>query len=235
MKTILRTLVLGPIIAISLTSYSQDSLHEKLPLHGGFGHFNFSWEQINLNELNTALAANGFNKLSSTSISYGGGGGFCANNFIFSGVGSWLAGSGVQNADLSVDIKGGYGYFSAGYICFSGKRSVFYPSLIFGGGGYSLMISKEGNHNFPEQLNTPQDMVTAEAGGWITGVQVAYQYFLNRNGKQGWYIGLEAGYKYSPHTWEVTVNDTKLASSPKINMNGLYLTLVFGGGSLTNK
>lgn len=233
MKLALKAGLLGLMVGTALTAGAQDSLSKKTRLNGGFGHFNFSLEQLNLDKMNSTLSANGFEKLNPLTFSYGGGGAFCVSNFVIGGGGAWLAGSRVRNTDRSLNIKGGYGYFSLGYILFSGRRYVLYPSLGIGGGGYSMIISKKDTlHGFSEQLNSPSGMVTADAGGWMTNVQLSYQYFFNNAGTQGFFIGIRAGYKYSPSGWKISVNDNELSGAPTMNMNGFYATIILGGGSL---
>ncbi len=214
--------------------YSQEEQTSNKKFNGGFGYCSLSGEQQNLDALNRAFEDNGYGKINPLGASIGGGGAFVLKNMVIGGGGAWLANSHENHAGASVSMKGGYGYFSFGYLVHSGKQHVLYPSLGIGGGGYGFSITK-GNPptDFTQQLNSPAGTITTEAGGWMTNFQVNYFYFLGKHNKQGFFVGLKAGYKYSPTSWKISLNNTVLEHSPNLNMNGFFCSLVFGGGNIT--
>ena len=215
-------------------SQQETTEHKQKKLYGGFGHLNFSGEQLNLSGINQALLVNNYRSISLYSSSFGGGGSFAFNNFLVGGGGSWLMHSKTQNTENSVNLKGGYGYFSFGYIVHSTKRALLYPTISVGGGGYTIIVSKNNQQNdFSQQLNSPSGMITLDAGGWMTALQLTYLHFFGKKSLEGYFVGFKAGYKYSPYNWKTKMYTTSLAGSPKINMNGLYLTLIIGGGSIS--
>jgi hypothetical protein len=207
--------------------------HEKL--WGGIGHISFSGEQLNLSDLNKSLEGSSYPSIPLNSTSFGGGGVFILNNVVVGGGGAWLMNQKTQNPLSSVNLKGGYGYFSLGYVVYSNKRSLLYPTLGIGGGGYTIMVDQKNSpKDFSQQLNSPNGMVALDAGGWMANFQLSYHYFFTGKDKEGFFIGLKAGYKYSPYNWTTSINDNRLNNSPKINMNGFYATLVLGGGNITH-
>jgi hypothetical protein len=232
MKTITYKLILTGLMLSMACRYNAQETTPNGKLYGGFGHFGFSWEQLNIDNLNTALARNGYGKLETGVSSFGGGGYFCIGNLLLGGGGAWLSTTQTHNADNSVTFKGGYGSFMIGYAIPTDKRSIFYPAIGIGGGGFDLIIKqKSPSTNFSQQINAPNGTLNAGAGGWLLNAQLGYQRFFGGKGREGFSIGLKAGYKFSP-TWVVSLNDAPMDNAPAINMNGFYATLTLGGGSL---
>jgi len=216
---------------------AQTEPSDKSPkkINGGFAHLNFSGEQLNLANLNSLLSFNNYGAISSTNFSFGGSGAYVINNFIAGGGGAWLTNSKTGNSSNSLDLKGGYGYFNFGYVVRSNKHSLLYPTVGIGGGGYTILVNKNNQQNdFSQQLKSPSGMISLDAGGWMTTIQLTYQYYLSKKTLEGFCIGIKAGYKYSPYNWSTKMNNTTLANSPKINMNGFYLTIILGGGGTFN-
>jgi len=239
MKTIFTLKKLGialTALAITTNIFSQENAARKsVKLNGGFGHGSFTIQQININGLNNLLTAQGYGKINPYQMSWGGGGNFAIKNFLIGGEGAGFVGSRVSNNSNSIDFTGGYGHFNFGYIIYSGKRSVLYPMLGIGGGGFSILVNqKNQNNNFEDQINSPAGGVIMDAGGLLLNAQIAYQYFICGHEKEGFFIGLKTGYRYSPGQWKMSVNGNELNNAPRINMNGFYATIILGGGSLTD-
>src|SRR5688572_13761088 len=157
MKTnTMRTLLLVMLLFGAQCIRSQDE-QKCRNLSGGIGHLNFSGEQINIGNLNSVLSANNYNTIHPITSSFGGGGLFSLRNFLFGGGGAWLMNSKTANPVNDVKLKGGYGYFNFGYLVYSGKRSLFYPTLGIGGGGYTILVKQKNTsaNDFEQQLNNP--------------------------------------------------------------------------------
>jgi hypothetical protein len=213
---------------------TESAIPKNKALYGGIGHLTFSEEQLNLKGLNKTLTQNGYGTLNNYSQSFGGGGSFVIKNIVLGGGGAWLKNIGTQNSINSVSLKGGYGYFSMGYIAFGGRQSLLFPQLGIGGGGYTMQIqNKRTSIDFSQQLNSPAGVTIIETGGWMANLELTYLYFLNRNAKEGFCFGIKAGYKYAPNNWTAKDNGVALANSPKINMNGFFVSVLFGGGSVS--
>lgn len=223
----LSLLIIPGLLLAAIRVQAQDTLPRKTKLYGSFGHVSISAEQFNIGALNEILSASGYPGFNTLQRTLGGGGAFCIGNVIIGGGGGGLRGERIQHPGGEIRMKGSYGYFSAGYVLHSGSRSVFFPSLQLGGGDYRLNISQSSrSHDFSDQLNSPAGTTTIRTGGWFAGIQLSYQYFFRTFS----FIGAKAGYRYSPGAWTSSVNKQTLSSSPGINMNGFYLSLVFGGG-----
>jgi hypothetical protein len=236
-KTGLKLKMLAIFTSLAFTTQAQEQAvkNKRETLSGGFGHFTFSGQQLNLNNLNGMLNTLGFNSLSNNYLSFGGGGGFVFNNFFIGGEGGSLATSNTSNLNSTLSFKAGCGYFNFGYIVHSTKRSVLYPIVGVGGGGYTMNVnSKNVNSNFQDQLNTPNGGATLQGGGLMINSQLCYQYFFVGHEKEGLFLGLKAGYRYCPTTWKMSVNGSHVNNAPGLNMNGAYVSIILGGGSLTN-
>jgi hypothetical protein len=231
MKTIMYKLLLTGILLLTSRYYAQETASTG-KLYGGFGAFGFSWEQLNIGSLNTALTGNGYGQLQTSVPSFGGGGYFCIGNILIGGYGSWLSSTQTHNADNSANFKGGYGSFMMGYAFAKGKRSLFYPAIGIGGGGFDLVINeKSSSANFSQQINKPNGTLNAGAGGWIVNAQIGYQRFFGGKDLEGFLVGVKAGYKFSP-AWTISSTSGPMDNAPAINMNGLYVTITLGGGGL---
>ena len=227
------TIILLCFAAIASTGQTETNATKNKRLSGGFGYFSLSGEQLNLNDLNRSLSALGYTSFNTMATSFGGGGLFSINNFLLGGGGASLNSQNVYNETNAINLKGGYGFFNFGYIVYSGKRSVLYPAIGLGAGGYSLSIRKKNlPGNFTQQLNTPEGMVTTEVSGRMLNLELNYLLFLRKE-KTGFYLGFKAGYKYSPQSWETKLVHASLTNSPNMNMNGFYASILIGGGGLS--
>jgi hypothetical protein len=239
METILKHRLLSAFLFVAIfltTARSQTEIKAEHPkkLFGGFGHLSFSGEQLNLNSFNKVLVTNKYDVINLYSPSFGGAGSYVINNFVIGGGGAWLMHAKSQNSGNTVNLKGSYGYLNLGYILYSRKHAFLFPAIGVGGGGYSIIVSKKDSpEDFSQQLNSPNGMITMNAGGWMIHSQLCYHYFLSKGDLQGYCLGIKAGYKYSPYNWNVSMNNTSLTNSPEINMNGFYLSFLIGGGGLS--
>jgi hypothetical protein len=229
----LKMLIILMSLAYTTRAQEQTAKTKRQILNGGFGHFTFSGQQLNLNNLNGMLNTLGYSNLSNNYASFGGGGGFVINNFFIGGEGGSLATSNSSNQNSTLSFKAGCGYFNFGYMLHSTKRSVFYPIVGIGGGGYTMDVKlKNVNPNFQDQLNTPNSGASLQGGGLMINSQLCYQYFFAGHEKEGFFLGIKAGYRYCPTTWKMTVNSAQVSNAPGLNMNGVYVSIILGGGSL---
>jgi hypothetical protein len=200
---------------------------------GGFGYFTFSSEMINTSELNHSLEQSGYAAFGPSMPSWGGGGMFVIHNFMIGGQGAGYFGQ-QRSSDISTaDLRGGYGQASIGYLFRTTKRSVLFPVIGIGGGGMTLNTGPNSSPgDFSQQLKSPSGTLSASAGGWFLTAELTFNHFFLASELQGFFIGARAGYRYSPESWKFTNNGNAYGNSPGINMNGLYLTLLIGGGGI---
>jgi hypothetical protein len=211
----------------------QSEPNTKMKRHyGGFGYFNLSAETAAFSELNAILAKAGYEKINNISHAFGGGGFFVLKNFMIGGGGNWIPSTRTHNTDNTTIMSGGYGFTSFGYLFRLPGRLFVFPGIGLGGGGYSLLINPDRKPlNFDEQVSDPSGMLFLESGGWMLNISLTCQRFLKRS-SEGFFVALKAGYKYSPSLWEFRMYDRAITNSPRINMNGITLSLIFGGGAI---
>jgi hypothetical protein len=231
----LKMLVMLTSLAFASQAQEQTAKAKRAILSGGFGHLSFSGQQINVSDLNGMLNTLGYSSLNNNYRSFGGGGGFVINNFFIGGEGGSLSTGNSSNQNSTLSFKAGCGYFNFGYIVHSTKRSVLYPVVGLGGGGYTMEVKlKNVNSNFPDQLNAPNGGATLQGGGFMINSQLCYQYFFAGHEKEGFFLGLKTGYRYCPTAWKMSVNGSPVSNAPSLNINGAYVSIILGGGSLTN-
>jgi hypothetical protein len=235
MKTIHFTV--GLVLAVAGRAFSQEPVPAGKPgLTGGFGHGSFTARFIDFGALNAALSAQNYATLNPVQFAAGGGGNFVVRDFMFGGEGATIISSAVSNASNSVTFTGGYGQLNLGYILYKSQRSIFYPMLGIGGGGYSLLVrQKNPGGSFDNQIQAPSGGSQLDAGGFLLNVQLAFQRFFCGRNKEGFMLGIKAGYYYSPSAWTMRMSGEELHDAPRLNMNGPYVTLFIGGGSLANR
>lgn len=200
---------------------------------GGFGHFAGSYETVELGALNTMLKTYGYNELPESMLSFGGGGAFVIRNFVIAMGGASLSGYQGSTDSTIISMSGGYGYLGGGYLISPGKRSFFYPNIGAGAGGFTMQLGKKGaTPDFQDQLTLPRGRFQTGAGGAFINAQLAWQIMLGTGTKQGWSVGVKAGYRMSAGKWVMDVNGEDARNSPSVNLNGYYITLTLGGGGL---
>lgn len=220
------------IASASLFAQEKGEISSK-KLSGGFGHTSFIAQQINIGNLNNVLTANGYGNISTTQLAWGGGGNFVFNNFMIGGEGAGFIGSRTSNGFNSMNLKGGYGFLNVGYAFSADKKGIFYPMIGAGLAGFDMYVrKKDANANFEDQINSPSGSAVINAGGFVLNAQLAYQHFFFFEGKSGILLGLKAGYRYSPSSWNMDINGNRLNNAPAVNMNGFYAGIIIGGGGL---
>jgi hypothetical protein len=234
-NTFAKALLLTAALFTTLVFTAQTPEKKPGKLSGGFGHFSFTGQMLNLSALNNYLKEEGYNQISPNQFSWGGGGNFAISNFLIGGEGQGFMNSKASNSLNSISFTGGYGLFNLGYIVYQRKRSILYPTIGVGGAEFDMVISQKVNSNpdFKDQLSAPAGSSQMQAGGIILQAQLAWQHVFYGEGTTGFFIGVKGGYHYCPNTWKLNINGSALSNSPGINMNGAYITLIIGGGGLT--
>jgi len=200
---------------------------------GGFGHFAFAYESVNLSQLNSSLKKEGYGTVPLSYPSFGGAGYLVIHNFLIGAGGASLLGYTSQRDSNITSISSGYGFGALGYVFSSGKRSFFYPNIGIGGGGFSLQTGKNGHStDFEQQLHNPRGRFFSEAGGVFYNLQLAWQIMLGSEDKAGWSLGFKAGYKFTSSDWSLDVNGQKNSGNPKVSLAGYYLSVTLGGGAI---
>lgn len=206
---------------------------------GGGGYFMFGQSILNIENFNAALRNNGYNTISDSFVSFGGGGKAVINNIVIGGEGHGLVGKEEDIGNgYKASISGGYGFFNMGYVVFNIEDLHIYPLLGIGGGGISVKISEISLPSFSDILNNPKRGVELSTGGLILSLSLCTEYLLSlgdrgySNKKGGILLGLRLGYTWSAnYNW--TLDGSNIPGAPNVGINGYFVrfSLGFGGFS----
>lgn len=202
----------------------------------GMGYCLMGQSIIDLNNVNSALAKNGYSELSDNFFSVGGGGHAIMNQrLILGGEGHTLLGDDVITGNYKSSIHMTYGCFNIGYILYSIKGLNIYPLLGIGGGTMNLKITEEvSSLSWNDLLNDPKRGAELSTGGLILNIGLGVDYFIKLEEtdkeKGGFVLGLRAGYSYSPFKGELMMNDMKIIGAPEMGITGPYIRFMLGGG-----
>lgn len=92
--------------------------------------------------------------------------------------------------------------------------------------------SSSGNNDFNTQVKNPNTMARFQGGGMLCCFQVGFNRFLSGEGRSGFCIGLNAGYTFTPQSWELASGGQVANDAPHVKMNNLFVSLTIGGGFL---
>jgi hypothetical protein len=213
--------------------HAQKTETKKMKVNGGIGYMNFTQNFFDYNSLNTSLKLNGYSQVENLVPAFGGGGFAVINNFVIGGEGSSLFDLQSVSSNANAGLSGGYGVCNIGYVIYSAKRSVVYPVIGIGGGGYDLKITRtNGSKDFNQQLTTPGGVAKMGSGGGLINAQINYNFFFNSKNREGFMLGFNAGYHYSLGSWKMKMDKTYISNAPNLNMDGFYFSITLGGGSL---
>lgn len=202
-------------------------------LSGAIAYVTVSGMQLHVKQLNNALTANNYGKVNEYGFSFGGGCSYVIRKIVIGAGGAWISNSGTKGPSANLNLQGGYGYGTIGYVVHASKRSLFYPTLGLGSGGYTIRITEKNlQTDFSQQLQAPKGTVKLEAEGFMATLQFNWFYFINSSNLKGYGVGLQAGYNFSPNSWNMRMHTAKLSHSPELNMNGFFVTIMLGGGGI---
>jgi hypothetical protein len=205
----------------------------------GRGYFMIGGNQLDMDDLNRRLMANGFTRFSDDYISLGGGGHAIVNErIIIGGEGHALLGrtksSTVVNVDYGSKLSAGYGFFDLGYVVLRSGGFDAYPLLGIGGGGISMNFVESEVGSFDDVLQNPSR--GSKLSTWDLLVSVGFGmdhlYVLggNEQGEGGLVLGLRAGYIFSPFEGDWKFEGETLPGGPDFGITGPYIRLMIGGG-----
>jgi hypothetical protein len=239
----MKTKSLVYIIILLTGAYFQGFAQETKSnrLSGGMGYFMFGYAGFNLESMNTQFTNNGYPELANGSITFGGGGHFVYQNFIFGGEGHGNTGRGASNTNYNLKLNVGYGFFNFGYIIYHSPGINIYPMLGFGGGGATIAITGKNRHpeNFDDLLDDPARESYITNYGFLINFSIGADYIISgiktKTTSGGWLVGVKAGYILKAGGDDWYFNDNKIAGAPNAGISGPYVRLTFGGGGLGTK
>jgi hypothetical protein len=202
----------------------------------GQGFFMIGWQQLDVDELNTRLEANGFPSLSENLLSLGGGGWAVKNDFLIGGEGHGLIGREETTSDgeFMTRLSGGYGQLDLGYRVFASERLGVSPILGIGAGAAAVDLVEvvdDASRTFDDVLSDPLTRTRLTAAGFLFDLSVMLDVRIARNDDEGGFaFGTRVGYAYSPDGWDWQFNDgVEATGGPDVGIRGFYVRVMVGG------
>jgi hypothetical protein len=205
--------------------------------YGGSGSFNLGIQTMDVEPINDIISRYGYEDLSNTNISIGGGGQFYLGSWVISGEGGFIGQDDVQNDSYTLRFGAGYGMFSIGYGIVDKERFFLYPSIGGGFYGTGLQLSQRNESaSFEDLFAEPSanEDRTISTGAFTGAGEVALNadfWLSSKDGNAyGLMLGLSAGYRFSGSAEFENIAGSELANSPDFNPGGAFVTLRVGGG-----
>jgi hypothetical protein len=214
---------------------AQRRLAPPSPETGGRGFFMIGVEQLDLTQLNEALATHGYPTFSERFLSLGGGGFAIRDRLIIGAEGHAVVQSDKTTADgeFRTRVMGGYGMFDIGYHILRAGRVAFYPIIGIGGGATALEITERSTLDFEDVLDQPRRGARVTSAALLVGGGLGVEYFVaaSRTRRGGFIIGARAGFNYAPLESNWKLDRTDIAGGPDAGFTGPYVRVAIGGGS----
>ncbi|MDI6807605.1 MAG: hypothetical protein QME66_01315 [Candidatus Eisenbacteria bacterium] len=201
---------------------------------GGRGFFMVGGANLDINNLNARLKANGYPEFSKNLVSFGGSGYGIVNRVIIGGEGHTFFGRKTTIGDSQSSISAAYGCFNLGYLLYSKKGVNIYPIMGIGGGEMSFKIVERSSPTFDGLLVNPKRNAGLSTDVFLLSVGLGVDKLVNLGGDEkgegGLAIGLQVGFTFAPNIGEWSLEERNIAGGPEIGITGPYVRLMFGGG-----
>ena len=122
-------------------------------------------------------------------------------------------------------------------------------AVVLSGGG-AKGLAHVGVLKALEELNVPIDYIAGTSMGSIAGGLYAsglsaealhrvlkdtdwdsiFNLKTDRNRNSGIFLGIRAGFLFSPFKYKWEINDVEISNFPETNIDGMYISLLFGAG-----
>lgn len=204
------------------------------PATMGSGGFHVGYGNFDVSDLQSFLQTD-FRRLSDQHLILGGHGHGMRGKFVIGGSGSGIIGKSITGNSMKVSAGGGYGTFDVGYLIVNKQSLKIYPVIGFGGGGFSVNISRNEDVSMDDIRDNPAREINISKGGFIFNLSVnlnfipELKYDAEENSYGGFMTGLRVGYLYQPASsdWQFAGGD--VTNAPDFGLNGPYVTMVIGG------
>ncbi len=233
-KTIIISMVL--VSWMGFGGFAQEVKKEKVS--GGTGYLMTGYSAFNVSSVNVELGNYGYPELTGGSFSFGGGGHFVYRNWMLGGEGHGLSNSDASDGEYELNLKGGYGFFNAGYIIYHDRTLNLYPLVGIGGGGATVSVTRKANIpvTFDDLLSDPARQSQITNGGFLMNFSIGADFFVfaekTEDATGGWLIGLKAGYVLQLNDSSWNFEGQAIQGSPAGCISGPYVRLTIGGGAL---
>jgi hypothetical protein len=210
---------------------------------GGKGYFMIGWAGLDLDELNDALAARGYQRFGADYLSLGGGGHSVLGRFVVGGQGHGLLGGDgdarIGGRDYQSRLRAGAGFFDVGVVALSRGGFSLTPLVGIGAGGFELRIRERTAPSFDDVLVDPGRAARLANVALLVDLGVTADFVLHlgrdRRVQGGPVFGIRAGYVLAPASGGWRLEDQEVAGGPKLGITGPYVRVLLGGGGVRTK
>ncbi len=228
MRKLFKASILFTLMAVSMVAEAQD---KKKSIYGGIGYFGYAYMPIEVGSINTSLSANGIPVISQNFMGFGGGGLGFINNIILGGEGVTYSNSNKSNANYKMNSNYSYGLFNIGLVAYDNPSFIIYPLIGLGGSNFNIEIYENSNPDFDALLQNPKRGVEMSDSRFLAKTSMNMLYFPRKNNI--FFVGLKAGYAFSPGQSEWTTHDQSLSNGPNTDMSAPFVQIMLGAGGLT--
>ncbi len=237
--------ILALAIGILASAAEAQLLRAWAEKESGKTYFLFGAGKLDAGDLNAVLNREGYSVVSRSPLND------MADSFISFGLGNHGVVNGVligwelngltsretttATGSHRASLAGGYGFVNVGYMAYSMDGLDIYPMLGLGGGGLHLEILARRTLSFQQVMDTPEQGVTLNTGGFLLNPALGIDYMLSLSSDEkregGVIFGLRLGYVLAPlkGAWEMGGLD--ISGGPQASAAGPYVRLMVGLGS----
>ncbi|HNN01556.1 MAG TPA: hypothetical protein PKG67_13935 [Turneriella sp.] len=216
------------------------TLFDWLTLRHFTGAITLGWENLNLNDLNSALTQKGYKAAPENFFSIGGTAQVSVSRVVLGLDGAWLYG---QSRDAQIGTNTMRQSFSAlkmlgilGYLVHTSDHLDIFPFMGFGLAGYNLLLTNTQTDTFGNVLTTGQRGAVLSSLSLIVspGVQLTYRLpiLAADKGVFGLALGIKAGYDFAflrGEWFAGGINELiPVTDGPKVNLTGPYAQVMVG-------
>lgn len=190
---------------------------------------------LDLDALNSRLAANGYSTLEKNFVMFGVGAHVVMDDWIVGGEAHWMNQQKTSSGTYDLYVTGGYFMANAGYVVRRSDRYMIYPMAGIGFGTLTLNIQSTDSPTFDQALANPK------SGTQLTHTSAVFNIALAADGlapvihagnslHMPFTFGFRAGYLFSTPIggWQSMEGDAN--GGPSLSFTGPYLQIIMGLG-----
>jgi hypothetical protein len=211
--------------------------------HGGKGYFMLGWTGLELDDLNTALEAQGYPGFGKDFLTIGGGGHAMLGRLVLGGHGHAFRGGdetvSLGGINYNTSLDGGAGFFDMGFIAYAHDGFTLTPMVGLGGGGYELEILEREAPTFNEVLQDPGRSSRMSNSAFLIDAGAQFDFIITgghrRHGRGGILLGVRAGWVFAPWVGNWSLESQEIAGGPDVGPTGPYVRFLIGGGGKSDE
>lgn len=194
---------------------------------------------LDLDTLNSSLAAKGYSTLDKNFVMFGVGGHAVMDNWVVGGEAHGMNQQKTSSGAYNLYVSGGYFLVNAGYVVRRSDSYLIYPMVGLGLGTLTLNIQSATSPTFDQALANPK------SGTQLTHTSAVFNLALAADGMSPVYhagdnthmpftFGFRAGYLFSTPIGGWQSLEGNASGGPTFSFTGPYLQVIMGLGFMTS-